>query len=90
MNTQTWVALPIPKARKNNEVNITFKGKAKDMVRDGMKAKGMNIDQLTQRLALIGIEMSSGGVTNKISRGGFSSSFLLQCLAAMDFEIKMK
>lgn len=90
MNTQTRAAPPIPKARKNNEVNVAFEDKAKDMVRDAMKAKGVSVDQLTARLALIGVQMSSGGVANKISRGGFSSAFLLQCLAAMDLEIKVE
>ncbi|WP_339694144.1 DUF6471 domain-containing protein [Celeribacter baekdonensis] len=90
MNMQNRAAPPIPKARKNNEVNVAFEDKAKDIVRDAMRAKGVSVDQLTARLALIGVEMSSGGVANKISRGGFSSAFLLQCLAAMDLEIRVE
>jgi Domain of unknown function (DUF6471) len=90
MNMQTRAAPPIPKARKNNEVNVAFEDKAKNMVREAMKAKGVSVDQLTARLALIGVDMSSGGVANKISRGGFSSAFLLQCFAAMDLEIRVE
>jgi len=44
---------------------------------------GVTVEQLTARLALIGVDMSSGGVANKISRGGFSSAFLLQCMDAL-------
>lgn len=87
MNTQTRAAPPIPKARKNNEVNVAFEDKAKEMVRDAMRAKGVSVDQLTARLALIGVDMSSGGVANKISRGGFSSAFLLQCFEALEIKL---
>lgn len=88
MNVMNRAAPPKPKARKNNEVNVAFEDKAKDMVRDAMRAKGVTVDQLTERLALIGVEMSSGGVANKISRGGFSSAFLLQCFEALDMNLR--
>lgn len=88
MNVMNRGAPPIPRARKNSEVNLAFEDKAKDMVRDAMKAQGVTVDQLTERLKAIGVDMSSGGVANKISRGGFSSAFLLQCMAALDLEIK--
>ena len=67
---------------------MAFEDKAKDMVRDAMKAQGVTVDQLTARLALIGVEMSSGGVANKISRGGFSSAFLLQCMEALEMRLE--
>ncbi len=90
MNVMKRAAPPKPKARKNTEVNVVFEDKAKDMVRDAMKAQGVTVDQLTERLALIGVEMSSGGVANKISRGGFSSAFLLQCMDALGVEVITK
>ncbi|MBB5724070.1 hypothetical protein FHS72_003720 [Loktanella ponticola] len=83
-------APPKPVARKRNPVNAEYEDKAREMVREAMRAKGVTVDQLTTRLSLIGVDMSSGGVANKISRGGFSSAFLLQCLAAMDLEIKVE
>ena len=82
-------APPTPIARKASPVNAEYEDKAREMVRDAMRAKGVTVDQLTARLALIGVDMSSGGVANKISRGGFSSAFLLQCFAAMDLEIRV-
>ena len=87
---QARAAPPKPKARKNSEVNLAFEDKAKDMVREAMKAKGVTVDQLTERLASIGVEMSSGGVANKISRGGFSSAFLLQCMEALGVELRIE
>ena len=82
------VAPPKPVARKNTEVNRAFEDKAKDLVREAMKEKGVSVDQLTARLEQIGVKMSSGGVANKISRGGFSSAFLLQCMDALDVDLE--
>lgn len=80
-------APPTPTARKGNPVNAAYEDKAKDMVREAMKTQSVTVDQLTERLKAIGVDMSSGGVANKISRGGFSSAFLLQCMAALDIEL---
>lgn len=57
-------APPTPTKRKNNEFNVAFEDKAKNMERDAMKAKGVTLDQLTERVALIGVEMRSGGVAS--------------------------
>lgn len=83
-------APPKPVKRKASPVNAEYEDKAREMVREAMRSKGVTVDQLTARLSLIGVDMSSGGVANKISRGGFSSAFLLQCFAAMDLEIKVE
>lgn len=90
MNVMNRPAPPKPTARKDNPVNAQFEDRAKDLVREAMKMQGVTVDQLTERLALIGVEMSSGGVANKISRGGFSSAFLLQCMAALEVELVPK
>lgn len=90
MNVMNRPAPPKPTSRKENPVNAAFEDKAKDLVREAMKAQGVTVDQLTERLKAIGVEMSSGGVANKISRGGFSSAFLLQCMEALNMEIKAK
>jgi len=87
MNVMNRPAPPKPSPRKGSRVNAEFEGKAKEMVREAMKAQGVTVDQLTERLALIGVEMSSGGVANKISRGGFSSAFLLQCMEALGVDL---
>ncbi|SFO43864.1 hypothetical protein SAMN04487859_1583 [Roseovarius lutimaris] len=88
MNVMNRPAPPKPTARKASPVNAEYEDKAKDMVREAMKAQGVTVDQLTERLKAIGVDMSSGGVANKISRGGFSSAFMLQCMEAMGLEIK--
>lgn len=79
-------APPKPVARKASPVNVEYEDKAREMVREAMRSKGVTVDQLTARLSAIGVDMSSGGVANKISRGGFSAAFLLQCLDALNSE----
>lgn len=87
MNVMNRPAPPKPTARKGSPVNAEFEDRAKDLVREAMRAKGVTVDQLTERLRSIGVEMSSGGVANKISRGGFSSAFLLQCMEALEMRL---
>jgi hypothetical protein len=38
---------------------------------------------LVEKLAAIGVKDSEANLRNKISRGGFTGAFLIQCLAAM-------
>ena len=79
---------PKPVPRKDSEINKAFEEKAKKLVRDAMTDQGVTVPQLTERLAAIGVDMSAGGVANKISRGGFSSAFLLQCMEALGVELR--
>jgi hypothetical protein len=52
-----------------------------------MTQKGISIEELAERLDKMGIQISAGGLANKISRGGFSSAFLLQCMEAMNINL---
>ncbi len=81
-------APPKPTARKDSPINKAFEDRAKDFLRDAMRQQGVTIEQLTERLSAIGVEMSAGGVANKISRGGFSSAFLFQCLEALQVKVE--
>ncbi len=38
---------------------------------------------LVEKLAAIGIRETEANLRNKISRGGFTGAFLIQCLVAM-------
>ena len=82
-------APPTPTARKDDPINVDFEERAKRLLREAMDAKGLTVAELTDRLKGIGVTMSVGGVANKISRGGFSAAFLLQCLDAMDLDAKV-
>lgn len=52
-----------------------------------MAQKGVGVDELAERLNAMGVEISPGGLANKISRGGFGSAFLLQCMEALEVNI---
>lgn len=88
MNTVAKPSPPKPVPRKDTEVNKAFEDKAKALVRQAMTDQGVTVPELAKRLADIGVDMSAGGVANKISRGGFSSAFLLQCMEALEVDIE--
>jgi hypothetical protein len=78
---------PKPEVRKDNPVNAEFEERAKALLRYAMSQKGIGPDELAARLSQMGVQISSGGLANKISRGGFSSAFLLQCMEAMGINL---
>jgi hypothetical protein len=78
---------PKAEARKDIPVNAEYEEKAKALLRFTMSQKGIGPKELAAKLAEMGIEISAGGLANKISRGGFSSSFLLQCMEAMGINL---
>lgn len=55
----------------------------KRLLRAEMTRRGVTYDQLSEKLAAIGIEDSSVNLRNKLARGRFSAVFLVQCLAAL-------
>jgi hypothetical protein len=78
---------PKAEARKDNPVNAEYEEKAKALLRYAMSQKAIGIDELAERLEKMGVQISAGGLANKISRGGFSSAFLLQCMEAMGINL---
>lgn len=78
---------PKPETRKDLPINAEYEDKAKALLRYAMVQKGAGIDDLASRLNDMGVEISPGGLANKISRGGFSSAFLLQCMEALNINL---
>jgi len=70
----------MPKATDQNEWAI----KAKNNLKGALKTKGLGYKQLAEKLTEMGLEISEQGLNNKISRGGFSAAFYLQCLDAIE------
>lgn len=69
--------------RKSNPVNLEYEEKAKNLLKAELKRRGITYGMLVERLAAIGVVDSERNLNNKISRGGFSGAFLLQCLEAI-------
>jgi hypothetical protein len=76
--------------RKTNPVNVEYETKAKNLLKAELKRRGVTYAQLAAKLAEIGVHETERNLNNKISRGGFSAAFLLQCLEAIgvqDFRV---
>ena len=74
---------PKPEARKDVPINAEYEEKAKALLRYAMAQKGVGMEELTAHLEKMGVHITPGEIANKISRGGFSFAFLLQCMEAM-------
>ena len=66
--------------RKLAPATVEYEEKAKNLLKGELKRKGVTYAQLAERLAAIGVHETERNLNNKVSRGGFSAAFLLQCL----------
>lgn len=69
---------------QHNPVNVEYETRAKNLLKAELKRKGVTYAQLAEKLAEIGIHENERNLNNKISRGGFSAAFLLQCLDVIE------
>jgi hypothetical protein len=60
--------------------------KAKRLLRAEMVRRGVSYEDLVQKLAEIGVTETPENIRNKVSRGKFMASFMLQCLRAIGVE----
>ncbi len=54
--------------------------KAKNLLRAELRRRGITYAVLAELLREVGLQENARNIANKISRGGFSTVFLLQCL----------
>jgi hypothetical protein len=57
--------------------------RTKNLLKAELKRRGVSYKQLAERLEAIGVRDTEANIKNKISRGGFTAVFLLQCLEAI-------
>ena len=55
----------------------------KALLRGEMVRRGVSYAGLVEKLGALGIQETEANLRNKISRGGFTGAFLIQCLTAM-------
>ena len=55
----------------------------KGMLKAEIKRRNLTYDQLAAKLGEIGVKENAQNLRTKISRGGFSAVFLVQCLKAV-------
>jgi len=56
---------------------------AKSVLKAELKRRNIGYRELAERLTAMGIPETDRNLTNKISRGGFTAAFFLQCLNAI-------
>ncbi|MEQ9639967.1 MAG: DUF6471 domain-containing protein [Alphaproteobacteria bacterium] len=59
-----------------------WQDRVKNILKAELKRRGVSYQQLSDRLADMGIHETEKNIRQKLSRGGFSATFLLQCLLA--------
>lgn len=68
---------------KNNPLTAQYEEKAKNLLKGELKRRGVTYADLVAKLDAIGLKETERNLANKISRGGFTAAFWLQCLAAI-------
>lgn len=68
---------------KSNPATQEFEARAKNLLKAELKRKGVTYAQLAEKLGELGVQENERNINNKISRGGFTAAFMLQCLEAI-------
>lgn len=74
MPVNEWKASPVTQA---------YETRAKNILKGELKRRGITYAQLATKLAEIGVQETERNLNNKISRGGFTAAFLVECLEAI-------
>jgi hypothetical protein len=74
MPVNEWKASPVTQA---------YEMRAKNLLKGELKRRGITYAQLAAKLADIGVQENERNLNNKISRGGFTAAFLVECLEAI-------
>ncbi|MCG8691719.1 MAG: DUF6471 domain-containing protein [Minwuiales bacterium] len=60
-----------------------WQDRVKGILKAELKRRNVSYKQLAERLEVMGIHESERNIANKISRGGFTAVFFVQCLVAI-------
>ncbi|NOG72667.1 DUF6471 domain-containing protein [Roseicella sp. DB1501] len=60
-----------------------WQAKVKGILRAELKRRNLGYRELAERLEALGVHENERNIANKISRGGFSAVFFVQCLEAI-------
>jgi hypothetical protein len=68
---------------KNKPLTREYEAKAKNLLKAELKRRGVSYAELVEKLADIGVQETERNLANKLSRGGFTAAFFIQCLDAI-------
>ncbi len=60
-----------------------WQARVKGLLKAELKRRNVSYKQLAEQLEAIGIHETERNINNKISRGGFTATFFVQCLIAI-------
>jgi len=63
--------------------NPEWEQRVKGLLKAELKKKGLGYRELAEKLGTLGIPETERNIANKISRGGFTAVFFVQCLIAI-------
>ena len=69
---------------KADPATVEYETRAKNLLKAQLKLRGITYAGLAEKLAAVGVVENERNLNNKISRGGFTAAFLLQCLTAIE------
>ena len=64
-------------------VDKDWQERTKGILKAELKRKGLSYRDLAERLTAMAVPETETNIKNKISRGGFTAVFFLQCLKAI-------
>lgn len=71
----------------SDKLKMNWENAAKNILKSELKKRGMNYEQLRDKLAAIGVHESAYNINRKINRGAFRFIFFLQCASAIGLKI---
>jgi hypothetical protein len=74
---------PLMPPYKDKPTTREWEERAKNLLKAELRRRGVTYADLAERLTVLGLRETEQNINNKISRGGFTAAFLLQCLAAI-------
>jgi hypothetical protein len=63
--------------------NVEWQEHTKNVLKAELKRRGVSYRDLADKLDAMGLRDTEANIKNKISRGGFTATFFLQCLKAI-------
>ena len=70
-------------AAKTDPCTVEYETRAKNLLKAELRRRGITYAELAEKLAAVGVTENERNLNNKISRGGFTAAFLIQCLEAI-------
>lgn len=63
--------------------NVEAEERVKGLLKAELKRRGIGYRELAEKLTTLGTPETERNIANKISRGGFTAAFFVQCLSAI-------